>query len=413
MVSGNLGAIIYWSDSADRWIIEAPGADAAPEPTVEEVIKKLRSSSMSRPFAADGGNQTSVREHPIGIRERPWAEPIPPVVFHPWEQQLVNAIPAASALAPNSHSYRQARGADTAGFPNTSVIRSNWPRGSPAANDRAFIPPLQCEREANNLAKFAQVTPFMTSHAHIPSDHGKSGRFSGGKLGHGRELDVAVGSIGVSTGECPPLPDEVMTDPLAGLLDPRRWFGDPARRFEIEIGCGKGTFMLNAAKETPDTNFLGIEWEGAFFAYTADRVRRASLANVRMLHADAVEFLKWRCPDAIVHTIHLYYSDPWPKAKHHKNRVVQDRFLEQVRRVLVPGGDLRIVTDHDDYWQWMEAHFCRWTNAATTPGGVPFIRESFIPPEWVGEGQVVATNYEKKMCGDTKAPHATVLRKSG
>jgi tRNA (guanine-N7-)-methyltransferase len=225
-------------------------------------------------------------------------------------------------------------------------------------------------------------------------------------LGHGRELDVGEGVVGVSKAEYPPLPDAVLSDPLSGRLDPRRWFTDPTRRFEIEIGCGKGTFMLNVAEQNLQTNFLGMEWEGAYFAYTADRVRRAGLSNVRMLHADAVEFLKWRCPDAIVDAIHLYYSDPWPKTKHHKNRVVQDRFLDQVLRCLVPGGELRIVTDHDDYWAWMEQHFARWAGE-----GRPFERRAFVSPQWVGEGQFVATNYERKMCGDEKDPHATVLRK--
>lgn len=251
----------------------------------------------------------------------------------------------------------------------------------------------------------------MSHEHHNPPTPGKSGRFSGGKLGHGRALDAGTGKIGVSPEEYPPLPDEVMSNPVAGRLDPRAWFAHPDRRFEIEIGCGKGTFMLNVAKENPETNFLGIEWEGAFFAYTADRVRRAGLENVRMLHADAVEFLKWRCPDAIAHAIHLYYSDPWPKAKHHKNRVVQDKFLEQARRVLIPGGELRIVTDHDDYWQWMETFFARWSKLETAPGGEVFTRETFVPPDWVGDGQVVATNYEKKMCGDIKQPHSAVLRK--
>jgi len=234
-------------------------------------------------------------------------------------------------------------------------------------------------------------------------------------LGHGRELDAGEGVIGLSRAEYPPLPDSIVSDPLAGRLDPRRWFREPGRRFEIEIGCGKGTFMLNVAEQNPETNFLGIEWEGAYYAYTADRVRRAVLTNVRMLHADAVEFLKWRCPDAIVDVIHLYYSDPWPKAKHHKNRVLQDRFLEQAHRCLVPDGELRIVTDHDDYWAWMETYFAKWSDGATAgrsdEGKKPFERCAFTAPEWVGEGQVVATNYEKKMCGDVKTPHSTVLRK--
>lgn len=225
-------------------------------------------------------------------------------------------------------------------------------------------------------------------------------------VGHGKELDAAPGVIGLSEAEYPPLPDAVVQDPTAGRLDPRGWFAHPSRPLELEIGCGKGTFILNASGATQETNFLGVEWEGLYFAYTADRLRRAGRTNTRMLHADGVEFLRWRCPNDVFAAIHLYYSDPWPKARHHKNRVVQDRFLQESLRCLVPGGTLRIVTDHDDYWAWMQPYFARWCGM---DGG--FQRESFVAPAWAGEGAVVATNYERKMCGDHKEPHAVVLRK--
>ena len=78
-------------------------------------------------------------------------------------------------------------------------------------------------------------------------------------LGHGRDLDDALGTIGVSEQELPPLPDSAATDPHAGLLDPRAWFANPAAPFEIEIGCGKGTFLLETARANLATNFLGIE----------------------------------------------------------------------------------------------------------------------------------------------------------
>lgn len=228
-------------------------------------------------------------------------------------------------------------------------------------------------------------------------------------LGHDRVLDA--GAVGVTAAELPPIPDAAMTDPLAARLDPRRWFEHPDRPFEIEIGSGKGTFILNHGAANPGTNILGIEWAHEFYLYAADRVRRAALNNVRMLNTDATVFLKWRMPDAIVSVVHLYFSDPWPKSRHHRRRVVQDLFLAQVYRVLVPGGELRIVTDHDEYWAWMETHFARWCINGAAPGdSALFERAAFDPPEWVGEGQTVGTNYERKMCAE-RPPHACVLRK--
>lgn len=244
-------------------------------------------------------------------------------------------------------------------------------------------------------------------------------------LGHGRELDDAPGLIGISRDELPPLPDAILSDPEAGRLDPRAWFAHPGRPFELEIGSGKGTFILEEAKARPGTNFLGIEWAGEFYAYAADRIRRAALPNVRMLRGDAVEFLRWRCPPRIAAVIHLYFSDPWPKKKHHKNRVVQDRFLADCFRVLVPGGELRIVTDHPEYWAWMQEHFTRWcfpagaeTAAAafaadpSRPAAPPcFLRGTFEPPESAGEGELVGTNFERKYVREGRDFHAVVLRR--
>lgn len=239
-------------------------------------------------------------------------------------------------------------------------------------------------------------------------------------LGHGKTLNDAAGIIGVSAQELPPLPDDLLQRPNAGRVDPRRWFLHPERPFEIEIGCGKGTFLVSQAPESPLVNYLGIEWAREYYLYSADRLRRRGVENVRMLHADASEFLRWRCQGAVARTIHLYFSDPWPKRKHHKNRVIQDAFLAQAWRVLLPLGELRIVTDHDELWAWDQDHFARWTSASgppislpgCAPGVAPFEQRAFEPPAWVGEGQLVGTNYERKMCGIERTPHAAVLRKT-
>ncbi len=225
-------------------------------------------------------------------------------------------------------------------------------------------------------------------------------------LSRGREFDVE--GVGIEASSLPALPDAPSN---ADHLDPRRWFDDPSRPFEIEIGSGKGTFLVQQAELEPETNFLGIEWAREFWAYAADRIRRRGLHNVRMLHGDATEFLRWRVPDGIARVIHLYFSDPWPKKRHHKRRVVQDRFLEDARRILEPAGELRIVTDHDDYWAWMQEHFDRWAPLPPSPPG-PFTRANFATPNSARPGETVGTNFERKYAREGRPFHAIVLKRT-
>ena len=154
--------------------------------------------------------------------------------------------------------------------------------------------------------------------------------------------------------------------------------------------------------------------------------------HVRLLRADATEFLRWRCPAGICSVIHLYFSDPWPKKRHHKNRVVQHRFLLDAWRALTPGGELRVVTDHDELWAWDEAHFGMWCahRGLRSPGpesipGVPpdmareletipdppFERLDFDRPGSAQGGELVGTNFERKFRREGRGFHAGVLRK--
>lgn len=235
-------------------------------------------------------------------------------------------------------------------------------------------------------------------------------------LGRGRKLDPAEGVIGVASGELPPLPDDILQRPESGWVDPSSLFPNPERPLEIEIGCGKGAFLVQQAPRSEGVNFLGIEWAGEFYAYTADRIRRLGLDNVRLMHADASEIFRWRLPDACCRVIHLYFSDPWPKPRHHKNRVVQHRFLADAWRTLIPGGELRVVTDHDDLWAWDMEHFSQWTCgeppiALAGAPAPPFDLLPFEPPESAGSGELVGTNFERKFRREGRSFHAGVLRK--
>lgn len=235
-------------------------------------------------------------------------------------------------------------------------------------------------------------------------------------LGHDRELDPGLGVVGISREELPPIPDSAATDPTAARIDPRRWFVRPELPLEIEIGSGKGTFLLQHGAAHTDVNLLGIEWAREFYAYTADRVRRAGLRNVRVLHTDAVEFLRWRVPDGVATVVHLYFSDPWPKSRHHKRRVVQVPFLVQAHRVLAPGGELRVVTDHAEYWEWMQPHLEQVTVTgkaaqATEKNRSLFERLEFAPPDSAGAGELVGTNFERKYRLEGRPFHACTLRR--
>lgn len=170
-----------------------------------------------------------------------------------------------------------------------------------------------------------------------------------------------------------------------GPMDLPALFGNQ-RPVEIEIGTGKGTFILARAAARPEVNFLGIEWAGAYAAYAADRCHRAGLTNVRMLRCDAAHFFQVCLADQSLWRVHIYFPDPWPKQRHHRRRLIQPVFLQHLRRALRLGGQLIIVTDHQDYFRQIQEVVER------TPG----LAEAPMPRMSDRDGEVVGTNFERK-----------------
>src|SRR5438105_789587 len=123
---------------------------------------------------------------------------------------------------------------------------------------------------------------------------------------------------------------------------------------EIEIGIGKGTFITEQAKARPEVNFLGIEWARWFWRYSSDRLRRNKCENARTVRAEAVYFLTEFVPEQSVCVLHIYFPDPWPKKRHHKRRLIQEKFMPVVQRILKPGGRLQVVTDFAEYYEQIE-----------------------------------------------------------
>jgi tRNA (guanine-N7-)-methyltransferase len=152
------------------------------------------------------------------------------------------------------------------------------------------------------------------------------------------------------------LPLETLAPYLLQVPDPPKpldisaIFGN-AQPVEIEIGLGKGLFLLTSALANPHTNFLGIEIERKYQLFTANRIAKRNLTNVRLVQADARNFLRDCIPATSMQAIHVYFPDPWWKKRHQKRRVFTASFVAECARVLRRGGVLRVATDVEDYFR--------------------------------------------------------------
>ena len=136
-------------------------------------------------------------------------------------------------------------------------------------------------------------------------------------------------------------------------FDGRAAFGND-RPVELEVGFGKGLFLLTAAQAQPDINFVGVEIVRKYQLYTATRLAKRGLTNVRVACADVRLFLP-RIPLASLQAVHVYFPDPWWKKRHHKRRVFTAEFVAECVRVLRLGGQLHAVTDVEEYAAVMSA----------------------------------------------------------
>lgn len=170
----------------------------------------------------------------------------------------------------------------------------------------------------------------------IPS--GASRLHVGGKLSFRRrvprvELDQDLPVVPLS--ENPPRLDELVPEGCA--------------RVEIEVGPGKGTFLLAAAESRPDAFLLGIEAAPGYAQYAAERLAKAGRQNALLLVDNAVLYLRDRVDAGSVDTLHVYFPDPWPKRRHRKRRFFTPATAEVVSKALAPGGWLLVATDNAAY----------------------------------------------------------------
>lgn len=189
---------------------------------------------------------------------------------------------------------------------------------------------------------------------------------------------------------------EIVPEDRDRALDVAQIFGRVAP-LEVDLGCGDGTFLATLAREQPERNFLGVERMPGRVRATCRKIGDEQLPNARVVRAEILEALRPLLAPGSVEVCHLLFSDPWPKRRHSTRRVFTVEFLCAVARVLMPGGMLRVATDHEEYFAAMERTWPRVSEFEVCPAGE--IKPSF------------STTFENRFRGGGARIHRVVLRK--
>ena len=123
------------------------------------------------------------------------------------------------------------------------------------------------------------------------------------------------------------------------------------RPVAVEVGSGKGRFLIRAAESDRGTNWCGLEVRWAHLALGVERIVNRGLDNACYVRCDAMEVVRRFLAPRSVGAFHVYYPDPWWKKRHRKRRVFSPGFIADLARALAPGGELRVATDVQEYFE--------------------------------------------------------------
>jgi len=167
---------------------------------------------------------------------------------------------------------------------------------------------------------------------------------------------------------------------------------------EVELGSGDATFLVRYAQSVATHNFLGVERLLGRLRKLDRKGRRAGLTNLRGLRIEAGYGLEYLLPWEGIAALHVYFPDPWPKRKHWRRRLVNERFPELAARVLVPGGAVYLRTDDAAYAAQMQAVFAASPafTAVETPPALAAVPTDF-EREFVARGvAIVRAAYRRR-----------------
>lgn len=149
---------------------------------------------------------------------------------------------------------------------------------------------------------------------------------------------------------------------------------------EVDFGSGDGSFILAMAARFPERNFLGTERMLGRVEKTCRGAARRGLSNVRVLRMESLYTAQWLLPVESASIVHIGFPDPWPKRHHHPRRLFQDEFMVALHQVVAPGGEVRIKTDDQPYFLWIEKVLAR--------------AKGFERIEWIEEADYPRTDFE-------------------
>jgi len=161
----------------------------------------------------------------------------------------------------------------------------------------------------------------------------------------------------------------------------------------VEVGFGRGEFLLALAAERPERAFLGVEYSGKRVLKMARRVARSGLANLRLIQARGEDVVQELLAPGSVETFWINFPDPWPKKRHHRRRLIQPALASALALRLVPGGLLQVATDDVDYAEWIAQVLAAEPLLENVLAPEPFAREvsgrkaTAYELEWRAEGR--------------------------
>ena len=190
------------------------------------------------------------------------------------------------------------------------------------------------------------------------------------------------------------------------VTDPSEIKGKWQKRFtneqpiHIEIGCGKGQFIINMAKKFPKINFIGVELQTSVIVSALEKQIEEDLPNVQLLQVNASDLTHY-FENGEVDRIYLTFSDPWPKNRHEKRRLTYKSFLKEYETILTEEGELHFKTDNQLLFEYSLVSFSDYSAKLT---------EVYLDLHNSDVKDNVMTEYEEKFSSKGNRIYKAVLR---